>query len=70
MPPRKRKPLQAQVDEMRAMLRRLGARVEELEDQRHQELASAIGFEAEVVEEDDEEEIPEMGRQVRRRIGY
>jgi hypothetical protein len=56
--PRKRRPLQVQIDELRKNLRALGAAIEELQEIRTTELTSAIGFEVDQVE-DDEEEQPE-----------
>jgi hypothetical protein len=56
--PRKRRPLQAQIDDLRKMIRAQGKAIEELQEVRSYELTSAIGFEVDQVE-DDEEEQPE-----------
>ena len=59
--PRKRRPLQAQIDDLRKILRAHGAAIEELREIRARELTAVIGFEVDQVE-DDEEEQPEYRR--------
>ena len=56
--PRKRRPLQVQIDELRKIVRSHGEAIAELREIRATELTSAIGFEVDQVE-DDEEEQPE-----------
>lgn len=60
--PRKRRPLQVQVDEMRKVIRALTARVEELEELPARELTAVIGFEVDQPAEDFDEDQSEYRR--------
>ncbi len=57
--PRKRRPVQVQVDELRKVVRSLSARVAELEELPARELTAVIGFEVEQPAEDFDEDQPE-----------